>query len=527
MASTTASLNATETPAMFAGFEARKLAAFIAMVLGMFMAILDIQIVSASLADIQAGLSASGDEIPWVQTSYLIAEVVMIPLSGMLSRIMSTRVLFTISAAGFTLMSFMCAQAGSIGEMIVWRALQGFIGGAMIPSVFAASFSIFPPEKRPIVTPLIGLIATIAPTIGPTVGGYLTDLYSWHWLFLVNIAPGIAVTALAWLLIDFDEPDWSLIKGFDWFGLAAMAIFLGTAEYVLEEGPTNDWFEDAAVRYSAIAFATGMVVFFWRALTAKQPIVDLSAFRDRNFLTGSLFSFVLGIGLYGLTYLYPIFLARVRGYSSMMIGETMFITGVAMFLTAPIAGRLSTKLDPRVMIAAGLLGFALGTWQASMVTKDWAFQELLIPQILRGSSLMLCMVPITNAALGTLPPQRLKNASGLFNLMRNLGGAVGLALINTIMNNRMDLHLERLRESVAWGRSAATDTLASMTQAMNSLGSNADLGAIAQLARIVRREAIVMAIGDVFLLLTVLFVAIALLTPLMRKPPAARPAGGH
>jgi DHA2 family multidrug resistance protein len=179
------------------------------------------------------------------------------------------------------------------------------------------------------------------------------------------------------------------------------------------------------------------------------------------------------------------------------------------------------------MIAAGLLGFALGTWQASMVTKDWAFQELLIPQILRGSSLMLCMVPITNAALGTLPPQRLKNASGLFNLMRNLGGAVGLALINTIMNDRMDLHLERLRESVAWGRSAATDTLASMTQAMNSLGSNADLGAIAQLARIVRREAIVMAIGDVFLLLTVLFVAIALLTPLMRKPAAAKLAGGH
>src|SRR5437016_3023329 len=190
----------------------------------------------------------------------------MIPLSGTLSRMMSTRLLFTISAAGFTLMSFMCAHAGSINEMIVWRALQGFIGGAMIPSVFAATFTIFPPEKRPIVTPLIGLIATIAPTIGPTVGGYLTDLWSWHWLFLVDI----------------DGPDWSLIKRFDWFGLAAMAVFLGTAEYVLEDGPANDWFEDAAVRYAAIAFVVGMVIFFWRALSAKQPIVDLSAFMDRN-----------------------------------------------------------------------------------------------------------------------------------------------------------------------------------------------------------------------------------------------------
>src|SRR5437763_3087402 len=209
---------------------------FMIMVFGMFMAILDIQIVSSSIAEIQAGLSASADEISWVQTSYLIAEVIMIPLSGTLSRIMSTRVLFTISAAGFTLMSFMCAQAGSIGEMIVWRALQGFIGGAMIPSVFAASFSIFPPEKRPIVTPLIGLIATIAPTIGPTVGGYLTDLWSWHWLFLINIRPGILVTAAAWLLIDFDDPDWPLIQRFDSFGLPAMALFLGTGRYVLEAG---------------------------------------------------------------------------------------------------------------------------------------------------------------------------------------------------------------------------------------------------------------------------------------------------
>lgn len=205
----------------------RRMVAFVCMVFGMFMAILDIQIVSASLNEIQAGLSASGDEIPWVQTSYLIAEVISIPLSGTLSRVLSTRWMFAISAGGFTLMSVMCATSSSIGEMIVWRAAQGFIGGGMIPTVFAAAFTIFPPSKRTIVSPMIGLVATLAPTIGPTVGGYLTDLMSWHWLFLINVVPGLFVTISTWILVDFDEPNYNLLQAFDWAGLAFMAGFLG------------------------------------------------------------------------------------------------------------------------------------------------------------------------------------------------------------------------------------------------------------------------------------------------------------
>src|SRR6478735_7653629 len=209
------------------GVTPRQLFGFLAMVFGMFMAILDIQIVSASLSEIQAGLSASSDEISWVQTAYLIAEVVMIPLSGFLGRLLSTRVLFTISAAGFTLASALCATATSIDQMIVYRAIQGFIGGGMIPSVFAAAFTIFPPSKRNVVSPIIGLVATLAPTIGPTVGGYLTELFSWHWLFLVNVIPGIAVTIAAWMLIDFDKPDLKLLERFEWWGLLFMALFLG------------------------------------------------------------------------------------------------------------------------------------------------------------------------------------------------------------------------------------------------------------------------------------------------------------
>ncbi|WP_112664322.1 DHA2 family efflux MFS transporter permease subunit [Microvirga flavescens] len=503
----------------------RRTFAFFCMVFGMFMAILDIQIVSASLAEIQAGLSASSDEISWVQTSYLIAEVIMIPLSGTLSRVLSTRWMFVISAGGFTFMSFMCATSTTIEQMILWRAFQGFIGGGMIPTVFASAFTIFPPEKRPVISPVIGLVATLAPTVGPTIGGYLTDLFSWHWLFLVNIVPGIFVTVSTYFLVDFDEPQFDLFKTFDWTGLGLMAAFLGSLEYVLEEGANNDWFQDEIVAILAIVCVVAGIGFFFRALTARHPIVDLKAFSDRNFAVGCAFSFVMGIGLYGLTYLYPLYLGRVRGYSSLQIGETMFVTGICMFLMAPVAGRLSRSLDPRIMMGVGFMSFAAGTWLASEITKDWDFNELLLPQILRGAGLMICMVPINNIALGTLPPDRLKNASGLYNLTRNLGGAVGLALINTILNNRWDLHLLRLRENVQWGRATAVETLNNMTMNFQSLGSDANRAAIRTMSNMVRKQALVMSFGDIFLVLTVLFVGLALALPFVRKPRAA-PAGG-
>ena len=508
----------------------RKVIAFTAMVFGMFMAILDIQIVSASLAEIQAGLSASSDEIPWVQTSYLIAEVIMIPLSGLLSRALSTRVLFTASALGFTLMSLMCAQSQTINEMILWRTLQGFVGGAMIPTVFATAFTAFPPSKRSTISPLIGMVATLAPTIGPTAGGYLTDHFSWHWLFLVNVVPGCLVAAAVWFLVDFDKPDWHLLENFDWTGFISMALFLGALEYVLEEGSANDWFNDDAILIAAIVSAASGILFFWRTLRIKYPIVDLTAFTDRNFWTGCLFSFVMGVGLYGLTYLYPVYLSRVRGYSALMIGETMFLTGIVMFFAAPIVGRLSTKMDLRVMMAIGFMGFGLGTYLASGITKDWTFDELVLPQVLRGFSLMMCMVPINNLSLGTLAPQRVKNASGLFNLTRNLGGAVGLAVINTLMIERMDLHLSRFRESIAWGHTKAEEVLTAFATQFQGIGTEADLMALKQMEKIIRREAQVFAMSDVFLALTFLFFALVLMVPLTRKPrpaPAGGGGGGH
>jgi DHA2 family multidrug resistance protein len=495
----------------------RRLIAFLIMVFGMFMSILDIQIVSASLSEIQAGLSASSSEVSWVQTAYLIAEVIAIPLSGFLSRALGTRLLFAISAAGFTGASLMCGLTSTIEQMILWRAIQGFLGAGMIPTVFASAYTIFPRSKMPMVTPIIGLVATLAPTIGPTVGGYITDVMSWHWLFFINVVPGIGITLGVLALVDFDKPNFKLLEKFDWWGLASMAGFLGALEYVLEEGPQYDWFQDPSVFWLGIVCVLSAVVFFWRVLTIKEPIVDIRAFTDRNFALGSMFSFCVGIGLYGLTYIYPRYLAEVRGYSALMIGETMFVSGIAMFLTAPIVGKLMTRVDLRYMIAAGLIIFAIGSWQMTWITRDYDFYELLWPQIFRGVGMMMAMVPVNNIALGTLPPDRLKNASGLFNLTRNLGGAVGLALINTILDTRTDLHILRLQERVNWGNATAVETLNMLTQKFQGMG-NASLMALKQLSLIVHRQAVVMSFGDAFFLLTCFYLVLSAMVFFVRKP---------
>src|SRR6476660_1604572 len=497
----------------------RRLIAFLIMVFGMFMSILDIQVVSASLSDIQAGLSASSSEVSWVQTSYLIAEVIAIPLSGFLSRALGTRLLFALSASGFTVASFLCGFASSIEQMILWRALQGFLGAGMIPTVFASAYTVFPRSKFYIVGPIIGLVATLAPTIGPTVGGIITDWMSWHWLFFINIVPGIGITIGVLALVDFDQPNFALLDRFDWFGLVAMAGFLGSLEYVLEEGPQYEWLQDTSVAVcAAICFVSG-VAFFWRVLTAKEPIVDIRTFADRNFGIGCLISFCVGIGLYGLTYMYPRYLAEVRGYSALMIGETMFVTGITMFLIAPVIGRLLTIIDLRLIIAFGLITFAIGSWQMTWITKDYDFWELFVPQVLRGIGMMCAMIPTNTIALGTLPPERVKNASGLFNLMRNLGGAVGLAVINQVLNERTDLHIVRLQERVHWGNATATETLNMFTQRMQGMG-DAAMMAMKQLSQIVHRQAVVMGYGDAFFMLTVFYFGLSLLVMLLKKPSA-------
>jgi DHA2 family multidrug resistance protein len=499
---------------------------FMSMVLGMFMAILDIQIVSSSLSQIQAGLSAGRDEISWVQTSYLIAEVVMIPLSGWLTRVFSTRWLFLASVTTFTLSSAACAFAWDINSMIVFRALQGFLGGAMIPTVFATSFVLFPNHMKAMMSVMIGLVATMAPTLGPVIGGWITDLLSWHWLFLVNVPVGIAVAVLVFVFVHVDKPNFALLKRIDIPGILLMALFLGALEYTLEEGPADNWFQTDAIVWWTTVTATAGILFIWRELVHEHPVVDLFAFRDANFSIGCLFSFIIGTGLYGSVYLLPLFLGRVRGMSSYDIGVTMIVTGAFQFLSAPIAGVLSKKMEPRIMLACGLALFGAGLWLTTAMTNEWGYWELFLPQAVRGVSLMLCFLPINMLALGTLPKEEVHNASGLYNLMRNLGGAIGLAAINTALIERFDMHRAHLAEALTPARSQVQNILEGLSGYLGErIAGSADLAAIKTLTRLVEREAWVLTFSDAFLLLALGFFASLVFMPGIKpvqsgKPPA-------
>src|ERR1700733_7603038 len=271
---------------------------FVVMCSGMFIALLDIQIVASSLQDIGGGLSAAQDEIAWVQTAYLIAEIIMIPLSGWLTRAFSTRWLFAASAAGFTLASLLCGLAWNIESMIVFRALQGLLGASMIPTVFTSSFHYFDGQRRVYAAAVIGTIASIAPTLGPVIGGWITDTLNWHWLFYINLVPGTVITILVPMLVRIDEPDLKLLRGADYPGIVLMAIGLGTLEYTLEEGTRWNWFSDSTITTTAWIAGISLILFAIRSLTHRNPVVDLRAFRNRNFALGCLMSFVTGIGIF-------------------------------------------------------------------------------------------------------------------------------------------------------------------------------------------------------------------------------------
>ena len=501
---------------------------FLAMVLGLFMAILDIQIVASSIRDIQAGISASLDEISWVQTAYLIAEVVVIPLSGWLARLLSTRWLFVASAAGFTVMSVAAAFAWSVESMIVIRAVQGLFGGTMIPTVFAAIFRMFPKDRQTGATVLSGLVATTAPTLGPILGGWITQNYSWHWLFLINMFPGTLVVVAVTLLVDIDRPNLRLLRRIDYPGIIFAAIFLGTVEYVLEEGTRDDWFESERIlTLTVIAGVTG-ALFLWRELACRDPVIDLRAFRDRNFAIGCLYSFIIGVGLFGSTFVLPLFLSSVRGYDSLQIGTVMMVTGAFQFLSGPLAGALERRIDQRLMLALGLAVFAVGLWLNGQLTAEAGLAQLFLPQALRGFALMFCFLPITSLALGRLPADEVNNASGLYNLMRNLGGAIGIAGINTIFERRFDLHYLHLAETVNAGGIGPEQAVSRLSTYLETqlIDTGRSLSAALKIVHgLMGREGTVMAYNDVFMTMSGVFIVGLLVMPLVRKaPPTPEPA---
>ena len=513
---------------------ARKYLVFGVMAFGQFMAQIDIQIVAGSLNEVQAGLSAGPDEMSWVQTAYLIAELVMIPFSAFLTQAMSTRWLFAASAGLFTLCSVLCGLAWSIESMTVFRALQGFTGGAMIPTVFAVGFTLFSGRQRAMIPAILGLASVLAPTLGPTVGGLITEYINWRWVFFINVVPGLAVTVLTVRFLRVDRADTSMFRRIDWMHLLAMAVFLGSLQYVLEEGPRLDWFGDSTIMMSAWLSLVAFVLFLERSFFSQSPIVKLTPFRRPSFMFACVFNLVIGFGMFASTYLIPVFLGRVRGFNSLQIGATVFVVGLSQIFSTLIAAPLSQRVDGRLLFTVGLSLFALSLWLTSHATPQWGFAEFLVPQLVRGLALMLCIVPSVGLALTGFEAVELRYASGLFNLMRPLGGAIGIALVNTSLQDSGRIAMARFGETL--GHSAATfnSGVAGMTQRLSTVTPDPALALLeAQgiIARFIARQAITIAFDEVFRMMCWMFLAALLMVPFARRgaasaPPAPGAPGG-
>ena len=474
------------------------------MIIGQFMAMLDIQIVASSLTQIQSGVSATADEIAWVQTIYLLAEVVIMPLTGYLTKMWGTRTFYVIAVVGFTVTSAAVGLSSSVPMMIGFRALQGLFAGAMIPPVFATAMTIFPPERRLVANVTVGLIVTLSGTIGPTLGGHVTDLLDWRWLFFINIPVGVLVIFLVGRYADFDKGDPSLSRGIDWWGLGLMAVFLLSLQYVLEEGNGDGWFEDATILWLSVAAALAGVAFIWRQLTYWQPIVSLKPFADPNFALGVAMTFVTGVSMFGGTFLMPLYLGRVRGYSSSEVGTTMLVTGLTMFLTAPLVGRIIRVMDARLALVGG---FAMSGWAMQLavhLTDQWGFAEFFVLQAVRGVSMMLAMVAAQQLSVATLPLHQMKDASGLINLTRNVAGALGLAMLSTILSHQGAVHFMELTSAASLANPTSSALMDGLTQMM-SAGGLADPEATARRAMsgLLHRQAAVLSFGDAFAALAI------------------------
>lgn len=499
----------------------RKHIAFASMCIGLFIAQLDIQIVSASLNEIGGGLSAGKDEMAWIQTSYLIAEIIIIPLSGWLSRVFSTRWLFTLSAGVFTVMSVACALAWNIQSMIVFRALQGAAGASMIPLVFTTAFIYYQGKELGLAAAVVSALASLSPTLGPTLGGWITDNLEWRWLFYINILPGLYLVMSIPLLVDIDKPNLSLLKGADYLGIALLALTLGCLEYSLEEGARWGWFDDSTIIVTSGLTLVCALLFATRTLTISNPIMDLYAFRDKNFSLGCFFSFAGGVGIFSTVYLTPVFLGQVRGFSAMDIGLAVCTTGIFQILSVPLYLYLSKRINLQWLLMAGLGGFAFSMFLFTPITHQWGWQELLLPQAIRGVSQQFAMAPIVTLTLGGIPKERLKLASGVFNLTRNLGGAIGIALCGTILNNRTNFHYQRIGEKIVSVPQTVNEFITRYTAIFIQGGSDGTAGPLAAtklLGQMMMQEAQTMAFSDAFLLVSFLLsMAFALVPAMGRK----------
>ncbi len=505
--------------------------AVIGATLGAFLAVLNIQIVNSSLADIQGAIGAGIDDGSWISTAYLIPEIIVIPLTGWLGRVFSMRKYLLANTALFLAFSVACAFSQNLGEMIVLRAFQGFTGGVLIPAAFTLIMTMLPRAKQPIGLALFALSATFAPAIGPTIGGYLNENYGWEYIFYVNLVPGLIMLAMLFASLPKARMQLGLLRQGDWAGIIAMAIGLGALQTVLEEGNREDWFgSDFILRLSVIA-AIALSAFLWIELTVKNPVINLRLLLRRNFGLGTLANFALGAALYGSSFVLPLYLSQIQGYNAEQIGEVLAWTGIPQLIMIPLVPRLMRMVDARVLIGLGFALFAASNFMNVHMTMDYAGDQLFWANIVRAIGQALVMTPLSVVASAGIEAENAGSASGLFNMTRNLGGAIGIATLQTLITKREQFHSNVLMDSVSVFSEATRQRIADLTHYFLSHGiadtATAQHQAIIAIGKVVRREAFVMSYSDVFLLIGIGLVFGLVATLGVRKATGGSAAGAH
>jgi DHA2 family multidrug resistance protein len=499
-----------------------------AALLGAFMAVLNIQVTNSSLPDIEGGIGTGGVNGTWISTAYLIGEIVVIPMTAFLSDVFSLRRYMIASTALFLAFSVGCAQATSLPEMIALRALQGFFGGVLIPMAFTIIVSMLPQAKRPAGFAGFAVTATFAPSIGPTIGGWLTDNYGWQTIFYMNLVPGALMLAGLIYALPPSKPQHSLLRHGDWLGIGLMAVGLATFQTVLDEGNVDDWFGSPYIVELSVISMLAIAAFLIVELRAKAPLVRLRLLLRRNFGFATLSNVMLGFALYGSAYLLPQYLAVAQGFDAQQSGEVMAWTGLPQLLVIPFVPYLMRKFDSRLLVGVGLAVFSASCFMNLTLDPNIAGPQLLVPNVIRALGQGLVMTPLSAVAMVGITGEEAGDASGLFNMMRNLGGAIGTAVLETYFTKREQYHSFIINAHVSLYDSATQARLAALQHYFLANGSADAAAAMARavdaVGATIKAQATVMGYADCFGLLGAILVASVASVALLKRGASA--AGG-
>jgi MFS transporter, DHA2 family, multidrug resistance protein len=505
--------------------------AVLAAMIGSFMAILNIQITNASLLNIEGGIGTGVDNGSWISTSYLIGEIIVIPLTDYMSRMFSFRRYMLASASLFAVFSVACAFTHDLPSMIAMRGLQGFAGGVLIPMAFTLVLTKLPKPQQPIGLAIFALSVTFAPAIGPTIGGYLTENYGWRTIFFVNVIPTIVMVSALYLTLERQPMQLKLLKEGDWAGIATMAIGLSALQTVLEEGNKDDWFASPFIlRLAGIALVS-LSLFVWIELTVEKPLIRLRLLKERNFGFGTIAMTMLGFALFGSVYILPAYLGQAQGYNSEQIGSVMAWTGLPQLILIPLVPKLMQRFDTRYIAFTGLAIFAYSCFMNTGMSPDYAGDQLWIPNIVRAIGQAMVLTPLTSVTTGNIAPQDAAAASGISNMFRNLGGAIGTAVLATVITKREQFHSNIIGQSVTPGREEVRDRIAHMTDYFMARGVSdpaaAHQQAIVALGSAIKHQALVMGFSDTFAVLGAVLALAAIAVALTKRVKGAGGAGAH